>query len=409
MLGSLFTGVSGLNANTTAMSVISDDIANVNTTGFKSNQALFANILSQSLGGSTGTNDIGRGVYFWGQSPVWSQGTLETTTNATDLAINGKGLFVLRDEAGNVFYSRAGTFNFDKGGNLVNPSGLIVQGYAIQSDGTLGQIGNINIPLGSSPPSATSQITMSLNLNSGATSGDTYSTTITAYDSLGNAIPLTVTFTNSGSGTWDWTASVDSSTGTCSSSGTIAFNSNGEIDPANCDPASANPTIAITGLADGAADMSVTWNYLDSSGATTNNITGYASASATSFLSQNGYAAGTLQSTSISADGKFTGSYSNGQLVPLFQLAMADFPSYAGLTKMGGTLYAESINSGQAMLGTPGSGRLGSVSSNTLEMSNVDLASEFVNLITTQRAFEANAKVITTSDQILEDLINIKR
>jgi flagellar hook protein FlgE len=407
MLGSLFTGVSGLNANTTAMSVIGDDIANVNTTAFKSNQPLFANILSQSLGGSTGDNEVGRGVYFWAQSPVWSQGSLETTSNSTDMAINGRGFFVLRDTTGKAFYSRAGAFDFDKDGSLVNPDGLIVQGYAINSDGTLGQIGNISIPQGSSPPSATNEITMNLNLNSSAASGDTYSTSITVYDSLGNAIPLTVDFTNSGTG-WGWSASVDSSTGTCKSSGTLAFNSSGALDPTSCDPVSTNPTIAITGLSDGASDMSITWNYLDSSGASTNSITGYASNSATSFLSQNGYAAGTLQSTSISADGKFTGSYSNGQQVPLFQLAMADFPSYSGLTKTGGTLYTESINSGQAMLGTPGSGRLGSISSNTLEMSNVDLASEFVKLITTQRAFQANAKVITTSDQILQDLISIK-
>ena len=146
MLGSLFTGVSGLNANTTAMSVIGDNIANVNTTAFKSNRPSFANILSQSLGGSTGNNDIGRGVYFWGQTPVWSQGSLETTTNATDLAINGRGFFILKNETGNTFYTRAGSFDFDKDGNLVNPDGLITQGYAIQDDGTLGPIGNINIP-----------------------------------------------------------------------------------------------------------------------------------------------------------------------------------------------------------------------------------------------------------------------
>ncbi|MGD9332377.1 MAG: flagellar hook-basal body complex protein, partial [Desulfobacterales bacterium] len=190
MIGSLFAGISGLNANSTAMTVIGDNIANVNTTAFKSNRASFANVLSQSLGGGGG-NDIGRGVDFWGTTPVWSQGSLENTSGPMDMAINGRGFFQVQDEAGSDFYTRAGEFSFNREGDLVNPDGLILQGYSVQAVApngtlTLGSIANIQIPTESTtPPSATTDFTVDVNLDSAALVGDTYSTTLTVYDSLG--------------------------------------------------------------------------------------------------------------------------------------------------------------------------------------------------------------------------------
>jgi flagellar hook protein FlgE len=414
MLGSLFAGISGLNANALAMTVIGDNIANVNTSAFKGTRSSFANILSQSLQGSIG-NEIGRGVQFWGTSPTWSQGSMENTNSPTDLAINGKGFFIVEDEGGTAYYTRAGLFNFDKDGYLTNPDGLFVQGYVVTSvndDGTfnLGGIENILVPGEStSPPSASDEFSIDINLDAGAEVADDYTTSITVYDSLGNPIDVTLTFTNAGNGQWTVAPSIPASAGTGATIGggasiTLTFDENGEL----LTPAT-NPTISLA-LTNGAeSPQDIVWTLYDDTGASKGDVTGYAAPSAVVFQTQNGYPSGMLRGIVVDENGVITGSYSNGQLVPLFQVALADFPSYYGLAKMGNNLYSESLASGQAMPGTPGSGRLGNISPNCLEMSNVDLASEFVKMITTQRAFQANSRVITTSDEILAELINIKR
>jgi len=409
MIGSLFTGISGLNANAKGMTVIGDNIANVNTPAFKANYSTFANILNQSLGGSGG-NEIGRGVDFWGANPLWTQGSLETTSSATDLAISGRGFFMLNEPAGATYYSRAGAFNFDKEGYLVNPDGLIVQGYEVAPNGTLGIISDIVIPVGGSAPHATDEITITMNLSADAQDGDTYSTTIGVVDSLGSPVPVTLEFTyDNANSEWDWIASVPATVSADTATGSIAFDANGNLDPANCSPVNSNPALAFTNLLNGASDLSFDWVYLDNTNSTDGSVTGYANPSTTTFITQTGYPAGNLQSVSADEDGFISGAYSNGQVTPLFQIALADFPSLSGMSKMGRNLYGESLSSGQAMPGIPGNGRLGSISPSSLEMSNVDLASEFVKMITTQRAFQANSRVITTSDEILAELINLKR
>jgi len=409
MIGSLFAGISGLNANSTAMTVIGDNIANVNTTAFKSNRASFANVLSQSLGGGGG-NDIGRGVDFWGTTPVWSQGSLENTSAPMDMAINGRGFFQVVDESGSAFYTRAGEFSFNREGDLENPDGLVLQGYSVQSvaaDGTmtLGSIDNIQIPTESTtPPAATTDFTIDVNLDSAAQINDTYSTTLTVYDSLGNDIPMTIDFVKTANNEWTWQANSTLATAvTPAGPTTITFDATtGALNTG------ADPVINLT-LANGATMPAMTWDLFDATNATNGDLTQYASPSTTTFQTQNGYPAGMLRSVSVDEAGVITGSYSNGQLVPLFQVALVDFPSYYGLTKMGNNLYGASLESGDAMPGMPGSGRLGSISPSAIEMSNVDLAQEFVKMITTQRAFQANSRVITTSDEILNELINIKR
>ncbi|MGD8292799.1 MAG: flagellar hook protein FlgE [Desulfobacterales bacterium] len=414
MIGSLFAGISGLSANSTAMTVIGDNIANVNTTAFKSNKSSFANILSQSLGGS-GTSGIGRGVEFWGVSPSWSQGSIENTSNSTDMAINGKGFFMVEDATGSTYYTRAGEFSFDKNGYLVNPDGLFVQGYSVTSvaaDGTatLGSIENINVPGESTaPPQATTSSTLDINLDAGAAVNDTYSSTQTVYDSLGNAIPLTLTFTKTAANAW--TASVSVPTGTVTTpasdigitNANLTFDGNGNLNSGS------DPSITLTNLISGAADITINWDLFDTANLTNGDLTQYAAASTTNFNTQNGYSAGNLRGVSIDESGFVTGAYSNGQLTPLYQVVLADFPSYFGLSKMGKNLYAESRASGQAMPGVPLSGSLGSISPSAIEMSNVDLAQEFVKMITTQRAFQANSRVITTSDEVLQELISLKR
>jgi flagellar hook protein FlgE len=408
MIGSLFAGISGLNANATAMTVIGDNIANVNTTGFKSNRSSFANVLSQSLGGDTGS-DIGRGVEFWGTSPLWTQGSLENTGSATDLAINGKGFFIVNDPSGASFYTRAGQFYLDENGDMVNPDNLKVQGYEIDANGNLGNLTNISIPGERvSPPSPTTTFTFDINLDAGAAAGTTYTTSQSVFDSLGNAVPLTLTFTKVDPAvtprSWTVGGSVAAPNGPVTFAGgtTFTFDAGG-----NLTAPAGDLTVNIT-MGNGASNMSLNWDLVDTAGPL-GDITGYASPSNTTFQHQDGFSSGVLRGISVDESGVVTASYSNGQLTPVFQVAIADFPSYDGLTKLGKNLYAESLNSGQPLPGVAGDGRLGSISPMAIEMSNVDLAQEFVKMITTQRAFQANSRVITTSDEILSELINIKR
>jgi flagellar hook protein FlgE len=410
MIASLYAGISGLSANATAMTVIGDNIANVNTTAFKSNRSHFANILSTSLGGESATAGVGRGVEFWGVNAQWTQGSIENSSSATDLAINGKGFFMVQDPSGSNYYSRAGNFTFDKNGYLVNPDGLQLQGYAIDADGNIGSITDIYIPGERiSPPVATTEFNFDINLNSAAVDGDTYTTAQTMYDSLGNAIPVTFTFTRQAAAqTWTVTGSIPATAGTG-----VTFDGNASMDIVFDDTGvMTSPLADVTvdiALTNGASPLSTTWAMLDDSGASFGDITGYSSESGTTFQYQDGYPAGSLRGISVDEAGVVTATYSNGEMTPMFQIALVDFPSYDGLTKMGRNLYAESIASGQALPGVAGSGRLGSVAPSSLEMSNVDLAEEFVKMITTQRAFQANSRVITSSDEILQELINIKR
>jgi len=411
MIASLYAGISGLSANATAMTVIGDNIANVNTTAFKGNRSHFANILSTSLGGQSATAGVGRGVEFWGVNAQWTQGSLENSSSATDLAINGKGFFMVQDAGGSSFYTRAGNFTFDKNGYLVNPDGHRLQGYEIDSDGNLGSISSIYIPGERvSPPAATSEFNFDLNLDSEAVTGDSYTVPQTFYDSLGNSIDAEFTFTRAAADrTWTVTASIPTDAGTGvtfdgNASMNIVFDENG-----NMTTPAANVTTALT-LTNGAASpLSMTWAFEDDNGVSFGDVTGYASQSSVTFQYQDGYPAGMLRSISVDEKGIVTAAYSNGEMTPMYQIALADFPSYDGLTKMGSNLYAESLASGQALVGVAGTGRLGSVAPSSLEMSNVDLAEEFVKMITTQRAFQANSRVITSSDEILQELINIKR
>ncbi len=410
MIGSLYSGISGLKANTSAMAVIGDNIANVDTTGFKASRVSFANIFSASL--SQTSLQIGRGVTLNGVNPQWQSGSLENTNSATDLSINGSGLFVVDDPSNGIsYYSRAGQFQWDKDGNLVNPDGFIVQGYSLDPiTGAPGGIGDIVLPNGTSAPNPTQNIAFGMNLDSGAAVGNTFMSSITTYDSLGSQAILDVEFTRTAAG-WDWTVGVDHNNPAASSlsTGSIAFDASGNLDPAASVPAGANPTIVLDNIGPAATPMTITWNYLDAAGVSDGSVTGYSSESSKTAQSQDGYPSGSLQSVAVNEDGYFTGIYSNGSMIPFAQLVLADFPSYSGLAKQGSNLYAESLSSGQPLLGPPNTASLGSIAPSTLEMSNVDLGTEFVEMITTQRAFQANSKVITTSDEILAELLNIKR
>ena len=398
------------------MAVIGDNIANVDTTGFKASRVSFANIFSASL--SQNSLQIGRGVTLNGVNPQWESGSLENTNSATDLSINGAGLFMVEDPNSNIsYYSRAGKFEWDKDGSLVTPDGFIVQGYAVDPvTGGVGAIGDIALPNGTSSPNPTQNIAFGMNLSSSATAGDTFTSSITTYDSLGTEVILDVEFTKVAAG-WDWAVIPSPVTVTSATNGQIRFLPSGALDPATTQwregagaYATTDPTITLDGLAPAASPQALTWTYLDpGTGASDGSITGYSSESSKTAQSQDGYPSGSLQSVSVDEDGFFTGIYSNGSMIPFAQLALADFASYSGLAKQGSNLYAESLSSGQALVGPPNSAGMGSIAPSTLEMSNVDLGTEFVEMITTQRAFQANSKVITTSDEILAELLNIKR
>jgi flagellar hook protein FlgE len=409
MISSLFAGISGLNANSSAMRTIGDNIANVNTTAFKGSSMSFANLLSASLEGTI-DDGVGRGAAIWGVEPSWSQGALENTNDPLDLAMNGKGFFIVNDDDGASYYTRAGQFHFDEKGYLMNPDALRVQGYEVGPSGNLGAVTDIFIPgerMG--PPTATTEFSFDINLNAEAAAGDTFTTSQRIYDSLGKAIALTLTFTNTTPGQWDVAGSVPSSAGgpvtiNGATSIPLTFDADGELISPTTDA-----TLEIT-LTNGATSpQTVTWDIYDALGNNLGDMTGYSGPSITTFQYQNGYPSGVLRDISVGEDGMVTAHYSNGQLMPYYQIALADFPSYHGLTKMGSSLYTESLASGQPLVGTAGSGRLGDISPSSLEMSNVDLAQEFVKLITTQRAYQANSRVITASDEMLAELMNIKR
>lgn len=407
MIGSLWAGISGLNANATAMTVIGDNIANVNTTAFKTNNLSFSNMLSQSLNGSAGSSNIGRGVEFDGAVPAWSQGSIEPTSNPTDLAINGRGFFRLQDSAtGTAYYTRAGGFLFDGAGTLKNSDGLAVQGYEIDADGNIGPITDINVPAQTTTePFATNRFTIDVNLDGTvADNSASYSTALTVYDSLGTSIPLTIKFENTGTA-GDWTASASIPSGAATLSDTsFTFGSDGQL----TSPAG-DVTVSLDLDNDGADDQTITWDLFDDSNNLLGDVTGYAAESSSSFHFQDGYPSGVLQDISVDEDGNIICSFSNGQILPKYRIAVYDFTNYFGLKKMGGNLYAETLDAGGALPGVANQGKVGSIVSSALEKSNVDLASEFVKMITTQRAFQANSRVITTSDEILSELINLKR
>jgi len=403
MISSLYSGVQGINANSKALGVIGANIANVNTGAYKSGNISFATVL-----GETTANG---GVKVWGMSKTWAQGALEYTSSTTDLAIIGNGLFVVEGSDGTDYYSRAGAFFFDKDGVLVNEDGYKVQGLAIASGTTTGSPTSIDISSVTSSPKATSTMRMAMNLNSATVASGTFTNTISIYDSLGNQIPLTLTFTKdaSAANTWAVTGSVPASTsGTVTFDvSTLTFGADGKL----LTPADADIEIKIEGITTGAsATMTVNWDlYDDVNKKAYDDVTQFSGSSGVTFQNQDGYATGSVSSVQVGEDGMVTGVFTNGKTKELYQIVLAKFPSYQGLIAKGNNLYAASIDSGEPVIGAAKTSGRGSISQMSLEMSNVDLATEFVKMIITQRAYQANAKVITTSNEVLQELINMKR
>ena len=570
----LFSGISGLSNLGNAMQIIGDNIANVNTVGFKGSTFTFQDLLSQAMFTRAGTSQVGRGTAIADIYATFEQGSFESTGNNTDLAIGGDGFFAVRESTSDsLFYTRSGNFRFDKDGNLVNPEGYVVQGWAVDASGDItGSTRDIAMTSFTSQPQETTDITIITNLDKDQISNSSilssswdgtattpidgatyeYQSTVKAYDSLGSTHDITIYYDKLSGAQWDYIITCNPSedlragiTGTSAAGllarGHINFNEgSGAItslsmsrmtgytagaaatdQSVDCTPGGTltladvsavivdNAEVLTTAVEANNNQITLTYNGaawavtvpptpvantvafvtnnstqvsvdLDGSGkaitvdlsraavlndtltldltgsddwtaltnsdlsptgyfefqadflggaSTTQDIaldigtrwngtafapdslstTQYASSSTTVFQSADGYGAGDLQGVDVDVEGLITGVYSNGQVLPLYRLALAKFQSLQGLHKEGGNLYRETRQSGPATTSLPGTNGLGSIAPNSLEQSNVDIANEFVKMITTQRGFQANSKIITVTDQMLSELINLKR
>jgi len=415
---SFYSGLSGLDNHATAMQVIGDNLSNVQTTGFKSNSAHFEDVLGVSLTGVSGGNQTGAGTEISSVDANFIQGSLATTGVGTDVAINGKGFFAVKDaNSSELFYTRAGHFSFDNQGYYVNTNGYRVQGYLYDSAGTnlIENLSDIQINQNSMiPPKVTGLVNMVLNLDASesakvwdplnASGTCSFSTALTVYDSLGQSHQVQVYFTKTADQTWDWHAEIDGgdtqggTPGTLVDygSGTINFDANGKLTttmPVNF------YTGAIT-FANGSTPPATQIDFTST--------TQYGSPSAIQKLTQDGYTAGSISSVSIDGEGNMVASYTNGTRKNIARLTLTDFPNLNGLARKGGTLYQATTTSGDPLYNKPGVGGMGEVSASMLEESNVDMAAEFIKMIVIQRGYQANTKVITTTDDMLNQLINMR-
>jgi len=401
MLRSLFSGISGLRAHQTMLDVTGNNIANVNTAGFKSSQVQFQDTLSQVLSnagaaqpGIGGTNpaQVGLGVKVAGVTTNFQQGASQLTNRQTDMMISGDGFFVV-EKGGEQLYSRAGAFSFDALGQLVTPDGGMVQGWAADGTGNI----DLNSPLTALrlPVStlmgaeATTGSTFEGNLPYDAAVGTTLNRQVDVFDGTGAPHSMNLGFTRTATG-WNVSGSVAGTTST--QTGTITFNTDGSLN-----------TIAFAALP---ADVGVGTQAIT---VDLTKLTSFAGLETVAAADQNGRAAGGLQSFAINSDGTLLGSFSNGLKQAIGRVAIGNFGNPSGLEKSGSSLYRPTVNSGDAQVGAAGSGGRGVLSGGSLEMSNVDLSAEFTNLIVAQRGFQANSRVITTSDEVLQELVNLKR
>ncbi len=399
-MSSFYTSLSGLNAFSTQIATISNNIANLETSGYKTSTISFAEAISSVISGSSSAA-VGNGVTVDNTSVTWTQGDLTSTGNTFDLAVSGVGFFIVQDSGGTTYYTRDGGFTQDDAGNLVTDDGLVLQGYVIGEDGTLGSLGDINMTsYAYVEPVATTEISTTLNLSSGAEVADTFTSTIMTYDSLGNEIPIEITYTKTADNTWTWAAGIDSSYGTASGSGALTFNSDGSL------AAGTDPAITLT-LTNGAtATQTVTWDLYDTTGATNDTVTQYSTESMLTDTYQDGNAAGTLSSISIDENGVICGTYSNNSVVELYQVALASFTNTDGLNMATNGYYQATASSGAANIGVSGTGSYGTIASGYLESSNVDLSEEMTSMIIAQHAYEACAKLISVEDEMIQTLIN---
>jgi flagellar hook protein FlgE len=403
--------LSGLMATSQSLNSIANNLANLNTDGYKNQTLDFASVFNQ-MQGTSGNGDpiqVGDGVQVAGAVANFTNGNVDSTGVSSNMALQGNGFFVVQNGSG-ADYTRDGDFTVNSQGQLCTEGGQLVLGYpavngVVQSGAALAPI-TVN-QANNIPAVATTSFQMTTNLDATATVGTTYSAPMTVYDSLGQSHDLTINYTNTAPNTWSYSITLPAAdtggTGnpTTVASGTLDFNSSGVL----TSPSGTVPGITISGLADDAATMKLTWN-LDGSGGTSA-ITQQAAASATSETTQNGYATGTLSSYSVLADGTVQGQFSNQQTLALGQVAVASFANNQGLTQTANNDYQATFASGAPVVGQAGQGGNGTITGDSVEQSNVNLSTEFANLIVAQQGYEANAKVLTTLDQVSQATLQV--
>jgi flagellar hook protein FlgE len=409
MLRSLASAISAMQIHQSYLDVISMNISNVNTVAYKSSRVSFEEMLSQTMRygsapreGVSGTNpvQIGLGARLAGVDTVFTQGNLRATGKRTDLAIQGRGFFVL-GQGDDRFYSRDGTADVGVDGFVVNPtSGLRILGWTADANGNVntdGAIGPISVPFGLGEARATTTVDLQGNLDTATAVGAGTTASVAVYDSLGNLHVFAMTLTRTGVSGWTWgLTTTDPAVTAVTLAGTaLTFDAAGLLVPGV--PA---PSVQIT-YNNGANASAVA---LDLS-----SVTQLAQAAKVNAVSQDGLAPGSLIDFGISEYGEVVGLYSNGLSRTIGQIALAEFNNPAGLIRSGGNLFLPSANSGLAQVGAAGDGARGRIAAGFLEMSNVDLAREFTDMIVAQRGFQANSRVISTSDEVLQELVNLKR
>lgn len=414
MLRALLAGVSGLRNHQLRMDVIGNNIANVNTVGFKGSRVTFQEGFAQVLANATAStwekggrnpSQVGSGSTVASIDPRFSQGALEATGQPLDLAIQGDSLFALRDGERNVF-SRAGNFQIDSAGQIVlGGTGAVLQGMIADASGNLsGGIGDLVLNLDSvAPPVATSQLDLRGNLDASAEVGAQHTVATTVFDDGGQTYSISLAFTYDGDGTWTWEVSGDEEVITAASGGMVRFNADGSLEELSYAGGGSKLSLQT------AEGKEITIELAGEGGAQSSGLTSFAGTSTAAVSAQNGRDAGELVDISIDSEGTLEGIYSNGAVLTLGQIALAGFTNPMGLSRTGGNLYEESAGSGTAVLGFAGEDTTSVIYSGALEGSNVDISEEFTNMIITQRGFQASARVITMADEMLTELINLKR
>jgi flagellar hook protein FlgE len=413
MFTSFSTALSALAADSTAIDVVGNNLANLNTPGFKTSVVSFHDLVTQSLGAGLGDTQVGFGVGTPTTLREFSQGAIQTTGGTLDAAIQGDGFFVIQGPNQSTEYTRAGNFQVDKDGNLITSTGEQLQGWTQMVNGQLNTNttpGNITVPVGTvQPPVTTKTISFDMNLNAAGiagTSTGTFATSVTVYDSLGNSHIVTATFTEDPTTPNQWNYSVAVPDADVQNppfaplTGSLTFGSDGSLSSTTATPG----PLALTGLKDNASDMSITWNLYNGQ---TPRISQYAQPSSTSAVSQDGSPAAQLVRVAVADNAQILAQYSNGQQTVVGQLAMATIRNPDSLIAAGNNNYILSARSALPAVGLPGTGGRGSVKGGAVESSTVDIATQFTNLIVYQRGYEANSKVVSAVDQLSQTTINL--
>jgi len=412
-MGNFSIALSGLEANSVALNTIGNNLANLNTTAYKGQTTSFEDLFYQQIGqsGSGDAIQVGAGTKVSGTSTDFTEGTIlpDANANSSDMALAGNGFFVV-NQGGVQSLTRAGNFQLSSGGDLITQDGQQVMGYSAVN-GVINHNSSltpITIPVGlSEGAQATQNFSVTTNLNSGATVGTAFSTPVQIFDSLGQSHQATVSYTKTGTNTWNYSVALPPGDATgvpANNTGTLTFDTSGNL----VSPTGTVSDISFPGLSDGASDLSFNWNLNDSSGNPT--ISQLASASSnTAASTQDGFTSGVYQSFTADANGVITAQFSNGRTATIGQIAIATVANTAGLTASGNNNFTTTAASGLASVGVAGAGGRGTLDDGALEQSNVNISTEFSNLIVAQRAFEANSKTVTTFDTISQDVLAMVR